>query len=120
MAAATVPVPAILNHVIQYFKNAFPNSPPAAFVADLEIRKAFKARTWKALADAINVSTWMQKMNKSITQQQMADPKVKTIFDVALLITNTTGTAVQLLAGTTSFPLKHDMLKNKGMKALNI
>jgi hypothetical protein len=100
---ANKPNPIVLKHVTQYFINAFPNSPPQAFQPDLEIRKAFKTNTWKALADAFNGMAWMQQMDKSISQDQMKDPKVKTIGDVALLITNTAGHAVRRLTGA-EFP----------------
>jgi hypothetical protein len=100
---ATEPNKNVLLHVTQYFINAFPNSPPQAFQPDLPIRKAFKANTWKALADTFNGMAWMQQMDKSITQTQMKDPKIKTIGDVALLITNTAGHAVRRLTGS-EFP----------------
>jgi hypothetical protein len=46
---------------------------------------------------------WMKAMGAKIAQPQMADPKVKTIADVALLITNNAGKSTQRLTGA-EFP----------------
>jgi hypothetical protein len=69
----------------------------------LKIRNAFKTETWKALADRINATAWMQVIDKSISQDQLRSQNVITISDVALLITNSAGDAVRRLTGA-EFP----------------
>lgn len=100
---ADKPNPVVLKHVTEYFIKVFPNSPPAGFKPELKIRRAFKPGTWMALADTFNLMAWMQAMDKSISQPQMADKSVVTIWDLALLITNTAGHAVRTLSGA-EFP----------------
>jgi len=93
----------VLKHVRQFFILSFPNTPKQAFTPNRNVRIAFQTETWKGLADAFNKMAWMKRLGVKITQGEMGDENVKTIRDVAELITSKAGRKVGRLSGA-EFP----------------
>ena len=86
LSSKVKPNPVFLRNVTNYFIKVWPRTPASFFTPSRLIRKSYTAIQWNNVADALNDAPWMP-TKVLISHDQISDPDVSNIADVAALIT---------------------------------